>query len=149
VPLGPKFVEFHVRPLADDQVERFVRDCSARPTPSCTVPHPRPSEGQAIATNCWDPGSIRVQAGHIRELCSNPLLLTILCIVFHEKRKLPRGGPSCTPLRPLLLEYWRRDIYKSTGTKLEAYDAKAAQSYWRGRLVDAQDNTAVRPPGTR
>ena len=31
------------------------------------------------------------QTGHMRELCTNPLLLTILCIVFHEERKLPTG----------------------------------------------------------
>ena len=45
-------------------------------------------------------------AGHIRELCTNPLLLTILCIVFHEVRMLPTEcrrvvRPSGPPPLPL------------------------------------------------
>jgi hypothetical protein len=38
VPLGPRFVEFHVRPLDDDQVERFVRDWFGAAYGNCTDP---------------------------------------------------------------------------------------------------------------
>ena len=80
------------------------------------------------------------QAGHIRELCTNPLLLTILCIVFHEERKLPTGRAELyAHCVRVLLEYWRRDIYKSDlGTQLKAYDAEAAQAVLARRgVVDA------------
>ena len=88
------------------------------------------------------------QAGHIRELCTNPLLLTILCIVFHEERKLPTGRAELyAHCVRVLLEYWRRDLYESDlGTALQAYDAEAAQSvlarlaWW---LHQEQDRTSA------
>ena len=88
------------------------------------------------------------QAGHIRELCTNPLLLTILCIVFHEERKLPTGRAELyAHCVRVLLEYWRRDVYKSDlGTQLKAYDAEAAQAvlarvaWW---MHQQQDRTAA------
>ena len=88
------------------------------------------------------------QAGHIRELCTNPLLLTILCIVFHEERKLPTGRAELyAHCVRVLLEYWRRNIYKSDlGTQLNAYDAEAAQAvlarvaWW---MHQEQDRTAA------
>ena len=69
--------------------------------------------------------------GHIQELCTNPLLLTILCIVFHEERKLPtKRAELYAHCVRVLLEYWRRDLYDESdrGTVLQAYDAEAAQA---------------------
>ena len=84
----------------------------------------------------------------MRELCTNPLLLTILCIVFHEERKLPTGRAELyAHCVRVLLEYWRQDIYESgTDTKLKGYDADAAQSvlarvaWW---MHQQQDRTAA------
>ena len=96
VPLGAKFVEFHVRPLDDDQVTRFVHDWFAAAYGLLLGRGP-------IAMSRADADSKELlgilkkpayQAGHIRELSSNPLLLTILCIVFHEERYSPRPNRS-------------------------------------------------------
>ena len=132
VPLGSGFVEFHVRPLDDTQVERFVCDWFGAAYKKLL------GEGtQAEERSAADSAELLAilaqperQTGHMRELCTNPLLLTILCIVFHEERKLPTGRAElyghCVRV---LLEYWRRDIYKSDlGTQLAPYDAEAAQS---------------------
>ena len=93
VPLGPKFVVFHVRPLDDwRELDRFVRDWFHAAYGSCFVRGGAEGEPRPTATNCWRSSRCTAyQAGHIRELCTNPLLLTILCIVFHEERKLPTG----------------------------------------------------------
>jgi formylglycine-generating enzyme required for sulfatase activity len=132
VPLGPKFVEFHVRPLDDEQVERFVRDWFGAAYKKLL------GEGtQAEERSAADSQKLldilaqpERQRGHMRELCTNPLLLTILCIVFHEERKLPTGRAElyghCVRV---LLEYWRRDLYESDlATQLAPYDAEAAQA---------------------
>ncbi|MFC1572677.1 SUMF1/EgtB/PvdO family nonheme iron enzyme [Candidatus Eisenbacteria bacterium] len=150
VPLGAKFVEFHVRPLDDDQVERFVRDWFGAAYAKLHGPGARAEtrareDGDELLEILARPA---YQAGHIRELCTNPLLLTILCIVFHEERKLPTGRAElyghCVRV---LLEYWRRDLYQSDlSTKLKAYDTEAAETvlarvaWW---MHQQQDRTAA------
>jgi len=150
VSLGPKFVEFHVRPLDDQQVERFVRDWFSAAYGKLLGPGPR-----AAARAQEDSDELlnilarpTYQTGHIRELCTNPLLLTILCIVFHEERKLPTGRAELyAHCVRVLLEYWRRDIYTGElGTGLKPYDAEAAQAvlarmaWW---MHQEQDRTAA------
>ena len=76
------------------------------------------------------------------------MLLTILCIVFHEERKLPTGRAELyAHCVSVLLEYWRRDLYESDlGTALQAYDAEAAQSILAGLawwLNQEQDCTSA------
>jgi formylglycine-generating enzyme required for sulfatase activity len=150
VPLGPRFVEFHVRPLDDQQVERFVHDWFCAAYTRLLGPGPRATarskadtaELLDILTRAAD------QAGHIRELCTNPLLLTILCIVFHEERALPTGRAELyAHCVRVLLEYWRRDLYESDlGTQLQPYGAEAAQAvlarvaWW---MHQEQDRTAA------
>ncbi len=132
VPLGAKFVEFHVRPLDDAQVERFVRSWFDAAYGMLLSPGPAAVErSQADSQSLLDILSRHAyQTGHMRELCTNPLLLTILCIVFHEERKLPTGRAELyAHCVRVLLEYWRQDIYESgADTRLKAYDADAAQS---------------------
>ena len=150
VSLGPKFVEFHVRPLDDQQIERFVRDWFCAAYRKLLGPGPRATlraqeDGDALLEILARPA---YQAGHIRELCTNPLLLTILCIVFHEERKLPTGRAELyAHCVRVLLEYWRRDLYTAElGTSLKPYDAEAAQAVL-GRLAwwmhQQQDRTAA------
>ncbi|MFM9116447.1 MAG: SUMF1/EgtB/PvdO family nonheme iron enzyme, partial [Planctomycetota bacterium] len=69
------------------------------------------------------------QLGHVRELCTNPLLLTILCIVFHEERTLPTGRAELyAHCVRVLLKHWRRDLYQDDpAATLKPYDAEAAQ----------------------
>ena len=132
VPLGPKFAEFHVRPLDDGQVQRFVRDWFAAAYGKLLGPGPRAAtRAQADSDELLEIlARPAYQTGHLRELCTNPLLLTILCIVFHEERKLPTGRAELyAHCVRVLLEYWRRDLYRSElGTELQPYDAEAAQA---------------------
>jgi hypothetical protein len=150
VPLGPKFVEFHVRPLEDDQVQRFVRDWFGAAYEKLHGPGPQAqTRAQADSDELLDILARQdFQAGHIRELCTNPLLLTILCIVFHEERKLPTGRAELyAHCVRVLLEYWRRDVYEAgLSTKLKPYDAEAAESVLAGIawwMHQEQDRTAA------
>ena len=124
VPLGPKFVEFHVRPLDDKQVQRFVRDWFGAAYGKLLGPGRRAkARAQADSDELLDIlARPAYQAGHIRELCTNPLLLTILCIVFHEERKLPTGRAELyAHCVRVLLEYWRRDSVRGgVGNRPEA-----------------------------
>ena len=151
VPLGPQFVEFHVQPLSGKQQERFVRDWfHAAYGKLLGVGARAEARSRADSDELLKILSLpEYQAGHIRELCANPLLLTILCIVFHEERKLPTGRAELfAHCVRVLLEYWRRDLYKSDllGTELKPYDAEAAQAvlarvaWW---MHQQQDRTAA------
>jgi formylglycine-generating enzyme required for sulfatase activity len=132
VPLGDRFVEFHVRPLSDDQVRRFVNDWFAAAYPKLI-----PEAGEAQRRAKRDSEELleilarpAYQAGRLRELCTNPLLLTILCVVFQEERKLPTGRADlydhCVRV---LLEHWRKDVYSSgLGTRVAPYDGKVARA---------------------
>ena len=150
VPLGAKFVECHVRPLDDQQIQRFVRDWFAAAYGKLLSQKPQATKrAQAESQALLDIlARAADQAGHIRELSTNPLLLTILCIVFHEERKLPTGRAELySHCVRVLLEYWRQDLYESDlGTVLEPYDAEAAQAvlarvaWW---MHQQQDRTAA------
>jgi formylglycine-generating enzyme required for sulfatase activity len=132
VPLGAKFAEFHVRPLDDDQVTRFVHDWFAAAYAGLLGKGPK-GQTRAQADSAELLGILKkpaFQAGHIRELSSNPLLLTILCIVFHQERQLPtRRAELYAHCVRVLLEHWRRERYQSDqGAEPETFDAEAAQS---------------------
>ncbi|MCY2965418.1 MAG: TIR domain-containing protein [Planctomycetota bacterium] len=132
VSLGAKFVEFHVRPLSDAQVERFVRDWFGAAFGKLLGEGTKAQgKAQADSQELLDIlARPSYQTGRIRELCTNPLLLTILCIVFHEERKLPtKRAELYAHCVRVLLEYWRRDLYKDDmQTGLQPYDAAAAQT---------------------
>ncbi len=132
VSLGAKFVEFHVRPLSDEQVERFVRDWFGAAFGKLLGEGTKAQgKAQADSQELLDIlARPSYQTGRIRELCTNPLLLTILCIVFHEERKLPtKRAELYAHCVRVLLEYWRRDLYKDDmQTGLQPYDAAAAQT---------------------
>lgn len=156
VPLGSKFVEYHVRPLDDAQVATFVRDWYGAAFTKLYGPG---EKAEAEAKDKSDKllailARPEYQAGKIRELSTNPLLLTILCIVFLEKRQLPteRAELYAHCVR-VLLEDWRRDVYDAEiGAELQRYDAEAAQAvlgrvaWWmqhqQDRTVAAMDEMA-------
>ena len=150
VPLGAKFAESHVRPLDDDQVTRFVQDWFAAAYAGLLGKGPK-GQTRAEADSAELLATLKTpafQAGHIRELSSNPLLLTILCIVFHQERQLPtRRAELYSHCVRVLLEHWRRERYQpDQGTEPETFDAEAAQSvlarvaWW---MHQEQDRTAA------
>ncbi len=132
IPLGSDFVEFHVRPLDDAQTKRFVRDWYGAAY-GRLIGDPDEAaaragaNSQALIEILYDKKSL---GGRIRELSSNPLLLTILCIVYHEKQELPTGRAELyEDCVRVLLEHWRRELYDAkAGAGFKKYDAKAAQT---------------------
>jgi formylglycine-generating enzyme required for sulfatase activity len=131
VPLGARFVEFHVQPLGDEQVKRFVTDWFAAAYGKMLGAGPAAADKAAATSRDLQRilNQSEYQLGHVRELCTNPLLLTILCIVFHEERKLPTGRAELyAHCVRVLLEHWRRDLYQADPAAiLKPYDWEAAQ----------------------
>ena len=146
VPLGSRFTEFHVRPLEDDQIGRFIHDWYTAAYRK--LDHaPELAESRAAALQSVLKRQA-YQTDRIRELCTNPLLLTILCIVYHDDQTLPDNRSElyehCVRV---LLQHWRRDVYESElGRAIPVFDAKAAQSvlarvaWW---MHSKQDRTAA------
>ena len=118
VPLGAPFAEFHVRPLDDTQIARFVHDWYTAAYDKLLLSAQAESRVNSLLEILAKPAW---QSGRIRELCTNPMLLTILCIVFHDDQKLPNKRSElyghCVRV---LLEHWRQGVY-------EAFDGKAAE----------------------
>ena len=128
VPLGGKFLEFHVRPLNDDQIAQFVADWFRT-----AYRQLYPQDPKLALERSNKLMSILARPAHqtrrMRELSTNPLLLTILCIVFHEKQKLPTGREElyrhCVRV---LLEDWRHELYdQEEAGGLIPFEAEAAE----------------------
>ena len=133
VPLGAEFAEFHVQGLNQPQIERFVRDWFGAAYRRLKFDDDAAvvAKAETTSTQLLDIlARPEHQLGHVRELCTNPLLLTILCIVFHEERKLPTGRAELyAHCVRVLLQHWRQDLYKSElGSTLQAYDPDAARA---------------------
>ncbi|MFN9134724.1 MAG: NACHT domain-containing protein, partial [Planctomyces sp.] len=134
VALGGKFVEFHVEGLSDSQVQEFVSRWFLAANRKLHVGNP--DRAAAIATT--DSQTLlqiltapAYQTRSMRELVTNPLLLTILCIVYHEERNLPTARAElyqhCVRV---LLGLWRKDLYSGRVGQgvLQPFDSEAAQS---------------------
>ena len=124
VPLGPRFLSCEVRSLERGQIEIFVRDWFRLAYEQLYPGQPEIAEERSAALL----HILSQPSGKMGELTTSPLLLTILCIVFHEEQKLPTGRADlyghCVRV---LLESWRHDLYKGgKQTGIKAYDAKAA-----------------------
>ena len=132
VPLGNDFATFHVRPLDIEQAKRFVRDWFQSAFGRLLLDEREAAErareksegllGILFGERCID--------GHLVGLSTNPLLLTILCIVYHEEGELPNGRAElyqhCVMV---MLGYWRRDLYKRKGeSEVKPYDPEAART---------------------
>ncbi len=92
VDLGPGFCQFHVKPLDEPQVAEFV-DHWYR-----AVYQRLHGLGADIAERAGNTINSLMELlrqpeyriGRLRELPANPLMLTILCVVHHQDRNLPR-----------------------------------------------------------
>jgi formylglycine-generating enzyme required for sulfatase activity/3',5'-cyclic AMP phosphodiesterase CpdA len=134
VALGGRFVEFHVEGLSDDQVRDFINRWFMAANSKLHVSDR--SKATAIATA--DAQTLvqilttpAYQSRSMRELVTNPLLLTILCIVYHEERNLPTARAElyqhCVRV---LLGLWRKELYSGRVPQgvLQPFDSEAAQS---------------------
>jgi len=129
VDLGPAFCQFHVKPLTPEQVAEFV-DHWYRAV--CRKLH-----GHGEATEEKAAGFIRslmellqqpeYRIGRLRELPANPLMLTILCVVHHQDRNLPRRRADLyAKCVRVLVEHWRKEMLEHQG--VAGFDPEAAES---------------------
>lgn len=128
VSLGPQFVEFHVRPLDEDQVRRFVHDWFQTAYTLLKKPELAPVRTSKLLEVLSRP---EYQTQKLKELCTNPLMLTILCIVFHDQQQdLPRDRAALyEECVRVLLQHWRREVYElELGREVPHFDGNAAQS---------------------
>jgi hypothetical protein len=108
--LGPDFLEMHIRPLGEDQVERFVYNWY-RIVEAGLARDPKQAEGIArekameLVNRLCEPD---FRARRAFELTRNPLLLTNICLVHRHRGKLPqkraRLYEECIDV---LLEHWQ------------------------------------------
>ncbi|MBS0205591.1 MAG: NACHT domain-containing protein, partial [Planctomycetes bacterium] len=128
VSLGPQFMEFHVRALDDEQVRRFVQDWFGAAYTLLKKPELASLRTSKLLEVLARP---EYQTQKLRELCTNPLMLTILCIVFHDQQQdLPRDRAALyEECVGVLLQHWRREVYElELGRAVPPFDADAAQS---------------------
>jgi len=125
VDLGPEFVRFEVQPLDDAQSGTFVHSWFRAAYQAIGLDRNAAQEkSRSLAALLHEP-SYRV--GRMPELRSNPLLLTVLCLVYHEDSSLPRSRvrlyERCVKV---LLETWRQQVYTQLG-KGRPYSPDAAR----------------------
>jgi formylglycine-generating enzyme required for sulfatase activity len=128
VDLGPGFIQFHVQPLKPDQVEAFVDKWFTAAYQQLYRDKPK-AQQEATA----DAGNLKrilnqpeYTIGGLRELRTNPLLLTVVCLVYHQEHSLPRGRAALyEKCVTVLLESWRKGLYDQQRSK--TYDPRAAQ----------------------
>jgi hypothetical protein len=136
VDLGPAFCQFHVKPLNPEQVTEFVEHWYRA---VCRRIH-----GPGDATEERAAGFIRslmellqqpeYRIGRLRELPANPLMLTILCVVHHQDRNLPRRRADLyAKCVRVLVEHWRkemRDLQQVSGFDAEAAEGVLSSVAW-------------------
>jgi formylglycine-generating enzyme required for sulfatase activity/predicted phosphodiesterase len=129
VELGAGFSHFHVKPLSETQVaefvERWYRTVYQRLRgPEAKFEETAQAEVESLMGMLQQP---EYRIGRLRELPVNPLMLTILCVVHHEDRNLPRKRADlygkCVRV---LLEHWRKDVRDRQG--LGPFDPVAAEA---------------------
>jgi formylglycine-generating enzyme required for sulfatase activity len=131
--LGPRFVEFHVEPLDNKQIDQFVRSWFRVAYGELLRAHPEEVADKAKVVSDQLLNILQLpssQLGHIRELCANPLLLTILCIFFHEEQKLPTNRAELyAQCVRVLLEFWRRAPFRpEVGAESNSFDGETARA---------------------
>jgi formylglycine-generating enzyme required for sulfatase activity len=128
VNLGPAFCQFHVRPLDSGQVAEFV-DHLYRAV--CRRLHgPGDATEEKAATLIGSLMELLQQPeyriGRLRELPANPLMLTILCVVHHQDRNLPRRRADLyAKCVRVLVEHWRKEMRDLQ--LISAFDPEAAE----------------------
>ncbi len=129
VELGAGFSHFHVKPLSELQVaefvERWYRTVYQRLRgPEAKYEETAKPEIESLMGMLQQP---EYRIGRLRQLPVNPLMLTILCVVHHEDRNLPRKRADlygkCVRV---LLEHWRKDVRDKQG--LGPFDPVAAEA---------------------
>ena len=128
VDLGPAFCQFHVKPLNSQQGTDFVDHWYRTVYRKLHGPGEATEEKAAAAirslTELLQQPEYRI--GHLRELPANPLMLTVLCLVHHQDRNLPRRRADLyAKCVRVPLEHWRQEMREIQG--LPDFDPEAAE----------------------
>jgi formylglycine-generating enzyme required for sulfatase activity len=128
--LGAGFLEFHVHGLSNPQVQTFLERWFAAAHRRVDGPG-QVAQQKALADTTTLTKVLETapyQAPSMRELVTNPLLLTILCVVYHEEHNLPTGRAElyqhCVRV---LLDVWRRSKYEDSAALPTPFNSDAAQ----------------------
>jgi formylglycine-generating enzyme required for sulfatase activity/predicted phosphodiesterase len=128
VDLGPAFCQFHVKPLNPDQVAAFVDHwyrcvCRKLHGPGEAAEEMAAGEVRSLMKLLQEPD---YRIGRLRELPANPLMLTILCVVHHQDRNLPRRRADLyAKCVRVLVEHWRKEVLENQG--VAGFDPEAAE----------------------
>ncbi len=107
------FQEFHVKALPWEQVEIFVNRWFATAMEALSLGRIVAKEKSTGLLDILAQDEYRV--GRLRALCYNPLMLTILCVVFHRNAQLPHSRAELySHCVDVLLSYWKRSSFDST-----------------------------------
>ncbi len=126
VSLGADFLTAHIKPLNPDQVKHFIECWYAV---ACRELRGDCQEASTYSTSLLDilHNEKGFRTGNMSALQTNPLLLTILCIVYHQDQDLPRKRADVYSRCILvLLEHWRRKLRESQD--VSGYNARNAQA---------------------
>ncbi|MFN9041951.1 MAG: NACHT domain-containing protein, partial [Planctomyces sp.] len=109
ISLGPGFREFHVQALNETDQQRFIYDWF-------TLVYERLGKNSQAADKAGrllqKLNSSEYQTRKMRELTGNPMLLTVLCLVFHDNEDLPKQRSEVyAHCVKVLLEHWRKELY--------------------------------------
>ena len=127
------FVELHVAGLSESQVDHFINrwfDAAHQRVHGITDK----ARQKALADRKSLTAVLKTapyQAPSMREMVTNPLLLTILCVVYHEEHNLPTARAElyrhCVKV---LLQLWRQELFTEApaGKQIQPFDTEAAQS---------------------
>ena len=124
VDLGEGFLRFEVQPLDKLTAGQFVHKWF-RVVYGCLGLAKDAAEKKADALNDLLEKPAH-EIGRLAELRRNPLLLTILCLVYHEDSSLPKSRAKLYErCLKVLLQTWRQQKYAANGGL--PYDADAAK----------------------
>ncbi len=136
VDLGPAFCQFHVKPLDPDQVAEFVDHwyravCRKLYGPGDAAEEKAEGLIRSLMELLRQP---EYRIGRLRELPANPLMLTILCVVHHQDRNLPRRRADLyAKCVRVLVEHWRKemlDLQQVSGFVPEAAEGVLSSVAW-------------------
>ncbi|MFN9222816.1 MAG: SUMF1/EgtB/PvdO family nonheme iron enzyme [Planctomyces sp.] len=127
ISLGPGFREFHVQALNETDQQRFIYDWF-------TLVYERLGKNSQAADKA---GRLlqklslsEYQTRKMRELTGNPMLLTVLCLVFHDNEDLPKQRSEVyAHCVKVLLEHWRKELYAAGAGSVprQPLDAEAVE----------------------
>ena len=121
------FREFHVQSLSEADQQQFIAEWFGLVYERLAKPREQATDkAQRLLAKL---AGSEYQTQKMRELTGNPMLLTVLCLVFHDNEDLPRQrGEVYERCVEVLLEHWRKALYTApTGARLQPLEPSAVR----------------------